>query len=219
MFDFDEMHPSFVAHQRQCLFCRGNVCTSVLGPTHEHRHYAGNRCQVDHEACWSMRLRSRSNRSARWPWSCSAAWSLGVAAWAGTRCWFGRTCRFRRWLRRRSRVRVGGCSSRYRGDGGVLGGYGPSAGRWCRRAADCLVGKGLRPSRRRRVLVGDGPVGGRPSSVRASAGGSLHYGAATDGVVFPARALTGQGVIARTTVRCEAPEWAALAHRLPATVG
>jgi hypothetical protein len=56
----------------------------------------------------------------------------------------------RRWLRRRSRVRVGGCSSRYRGDGGVLGGYGPSAGRWCRRAADCLVGKGLRPSRRRR---------------------------------------------------------------------
>jgi lincosamide nucleotidyltransferase A/C/D/E len=42
--------------------------------------------------------------------------------------------------------------------------------------------------------------------------GCLHYGSVTDGVVFPVRALTGQGVIAGTTVRCEAPEWAVRWH-------
>jgi hypothetical protein len=39
------------------------------------RHYAGNPCQVDHDACWSRPFRSRVNRAARWVWSCSAAWS------------------------------------------------------------------------------------------------------------------------------------------------
>jgi lincosamide nucleotidyltransferase A/C/D/E len=38
--------------------------------------------------------------------------------------------------------------------------------------------------------------------------GSLHYGSAIDGMVFPAAALSGTGMIAGTTVRCEAPEWA-----------
>ena len=38
--------------------------------------------------------------------------------------------------------------------------------------------------------------------------GKLHYGSVTDGVVFPTQALSGQGVIAGFTVRCEDPEWA-----------
>jgi lincosamide nucleotidyltransferase A/C/D/E len=42
--------------------------------------------------------------------------------------------------------------------------------------------------------------------------GSLHYGSVVDGVVFPAEALAGQGLIAGTAVRCEAPEWAVRWH-------
>ncbi len=42
--------------------------------------------------------------------------------------------------------------------------------------------------------------------------GKLHYGSAIGGVVFPAEALTGRGVIAGTTVRCEAPAWAVRWH-------
>lgn len=43
-------------------------------------------------------------------------------------------------------------------------------------------------------------------------GGSLHYGSAIDGEVFPAGALAGEGMIAGTAVRCEAPEWAVRWH-------
>jgi lincosamide nucleotidyltransferase A/C/D/E len=42
--------------------------------------------------------------------------------------------------------------------------------------------------------------------------GSLHYGSLVSGVTFPARALAGQGVIAGSAVRCEAPEWAVRWH-------
>jgi lincosamide nucleotidyltransferase A/C/D/E len=38
--------------------------------------------------------------------------------------------------------------------------------------------------------------------------GELHYGSVNSGVVFPNQALCGQGVIAGSSVRCEAPEWA-----------
>jgi lincosamide nucleotidyltransferase A/C/D/E len=41
---------------------------------------------------------------------------------------------------------------------------------------------------------------------------SLHYGSAINGVTFPAEALSGQGAIAGTVVRCEAPEWAVRWH-------
>jgi lincosamide nucleotidyltransferase A/C/D/E len=43
-------------------------------------------------------------------------------------------------------------------------------------------------------------------------GGSLHYGSVLDGVTFPVQALAGQGLIAGTAVRCEAPEWAVRWH-------
>jgi lincosamide nucleotidyltransferase A/C/D/E len=42
--------------------------------------------------------------------------------------------------------------------------------------------------------------------------GSLHYGSAVDGMVFPAEALTGKGMVAGTSVRCEAPEWSVRWH-------
>jgi lincosamide nucleotidyltransferase A/C/D/E len=42
--------------------------------------------------------------------------------------------------------------------------------------------------------------------------GSLHYGSAIDGMVFPAEALAGKGMVAGTAVRCEAPEWAVRWH-------
>jgi lincosamide nucleotidyltransferase A/C/D/E len=38
--------------------------------------------------------------------------------------------------------------------------------------------------------------------------GALHYGSVVDGVVFPADALAGHGLIAGMAVRCEAAEWA-----------
>lgn len=43
-------------------------------------------------------------------------------------------------------------------------------------------------------------------------GGSLHYGSAVDGAVFPAEALTGEGRILGTAVTCESPEWAVRWH-------
>ena len=42
--------------------------------------------------------------------------------------------------------------------------------------------------------------------------GSLHYGSVVGGVTFPAGALAGEGRIAGTPVRCEAPEWAVRWH-------
>lgn len=42
--------------------------------------------------------------------------------------------------------------------------------------------------------------------------GSLHYGSAINGVSFPAEALSGEGTIGGTTVRCEAAEWAVRWH-------
>ncbi|WP_405095193.1 nucleotidyltransferase domain-containing protein [Micromonospora sp. NBC_01412] len=42
--------------------------------------------------------------------------------------------------------------------------------------------------------------------------GALHYGSAVDGVVFPAEALAGDGLIAGRAVRCEAAEWAVRWH-------
>ena len=42
--------------------------------------------------------------------------------------------------------------------------------------------------------------------------GSIHYGSVTDAYIFPATALAGQGSIAGTPVRCEAPEWALRWH-------
>ena len=41
---------------------------------------------------------------------------------------------------------------------------------------------------------------------------SIHYGSVTDAYIFPAAALDGQGSIAGTRVRCEAPEWALRWH-------
>ena len=41
---------------------------------------------------------------------------------------------------------------------------------------------------------------------------SIHYGSVTDAYIFPAAALEGQGSIAGTPVRCEAPEWAVRWH-------
>jgi lincosamide nucleotidyltransferase A/C/D/E len=40
----------------------------------------------------------------------------------------------------------------------------------------------------------------------------VHYGSAVDGVVFPAEALAGRGLIAGMAVRCEAAEWAVRWH-------
>jgi lincosamide nucleotidyltransferase A/C/D/E len=42
--------------------------------------------------------------------------------------------------------------------------------------------------------------------------GSLHYGSAIDGATFPAEALSGTGMIAGTTVRCESAEWSVRWH-------
>ena len=42
--------------------------------------------------------------------------------------------------------------------------------------------------------------------------GSLHYGSVINGLVFPAGALGGQGVIAGSATRCEAAEWAVRWH-------
>ncbi|MBV1853850.1 nucleotidyltransferase domain-containing protein [Catellatospora tritici] len=42
--------------------------------------------------------------------------------------------------------------------------------------------------------------------------GTLHYGSVLEPVTFPAEALLGQGVIAGTEVRCEAPEWSVRWH-------
>lgn len=42
--------------------------------------------------------------------------------------------------------------------------------------------------------------------------GLLHYGAVTSDETFPGKALEGDGVIGKTTVRCEAPEWALRWH-------
>jgi len=42
--------------------------------------------------------------------------------------------------------------------------------------------------------------------------GTLHYGSAINGMIFPADALAGKGMIAATTVRCEAAEWAVRWH-------
>ncbi|WP_157431256.1 nucleotidyltransferase domain-containing protein [Actinomadura hibisca] len=42
--------------------------------------------------------------------------------------------------------------------------------------------------------------------------GSLRYGSAADGIVFPTEALTERGVIGGTPVRCEDPRWAVRWH-------
>ncbi|MEV8510686.1 hypothetical protein [Dactylosporangium sp. NPDC051484] len=42
--------------------------------------------------------------------------------------------------------------------------------------------------------------------------GSLHFGSVVDGVVFPAEALAGHGLIAGRAVRCEAAEWSVRWH-------
>lgn len=42
--------------------------------------------------------------------------------------------------------------------------------------------------------------------------GSLYYGSVVDGMVFPAEALAGRGLITGTAVRCEAAEWAVRWH-------
>lgn len=42
--------------------------------------------------------------------------------------------------------------------------------------------------------------------------GALHYGSAADGEILPAKALTGQGLIAGRVVRCEAADWAVRCH-------
>ncbi|MDQ1444001.1 MAG: lincosamide nucleotidyltransferase [Acidimicrobiaceae bacterium] len=42
--------------------------------------------------------------------------------------------------------------------------------------------------------------------------GSFHYGSVAAGHRFPATALEGEGVIAATAVRCEAPEWSLRWH-------
>ncbi|MEV0732615.1 aminoglycoside nucleotidyltransferase [Polymorphospora sp. NPDC050346] len=44
------------------------------------------------------------------------------------------------------------------------------------------------------------------------ADGALHYGSVADGVLFPAAALAGRGLIAGVPVRCEAAEWAVRWH-------
>jgi len=41
---------------------------------------------------------------------------------------------------------------------------------------------------------------------------SFHYGSAISGVAFPTEALSGQGTIAGTAVRCESPAWAVRWH-------
>ncbi|MEV0393661.1 nucleotidyltransferase domain-containing protein [Polymorphospora rubra] len=44
------------------------------------------------------------------------------------------------------------------------------------------------------------------------ADGALHHGSVVDGVLFPAEALAGRGLIAGVPVRCEAAEWAVRWH-------
>ncbi|BCJ63044.1 nucleotidyltransferase domain-containing protein [Polymorphospora rubra] len=42
--------------------------------------------------------------------------------------------------------------------------------------------------------------------------GMLHYGSVVDGVLFPAEALAGRGLITEVQVRCEAAEWSVRWH-------